>query len=222
MACHRTGSTWLDTSLNSHPNIISCGEIFNENNKKKFEYKDANLHLDYIKKIHKDQGKIKDETKFFGFKLLYYQAARLENVHSILEKHIKIIHLKRRRHLMSITSKLLIDNSTRNKIKRPYQAKYIDHNVTIEKKVLVNINNNFKNKEKKWEYGDDLSKNNETIEIWYEDMCLNSEKEHNKILDFLGAKQVPLKSKIIKQRDVLLRDMIVNYGETSQYLIKAL
>ena len=242
IAYARSGSTWLSSSLGSHPHIASGGEIFNWTNPhwrnwtKKGE--SAESYLGHIKEIGIERGNITKETKICGYKLLYYHTtmhpslaveSANDSSHTTTElnieaitKNTKIIHLKRRRHLMSITSNLLVENSKRDNIVRPHQAKYINQNITIESNALENIHNKFKEKEKKWEYFDNVFKNHEKIEVWYEVMCLNPEKEHNKILEFLGAKQVPLKGKTKKQRTTLLRETITNYGEASQYLIKAL
>lgn len=243
IAFARSGSTWLSSSLGSHPHIASGGEIFNWTNPHWREWtkrgKSAELYLDYMKEIGAQRGNITTETKVCGYKILYYHATNMhpslavesangESYHTTelnldaITKNTKIIHLKRRRHLMSITSNMLVDNSKRDKIRGPYQNKYTDQNITIKSKTLENMHNKFKEKEKKWDYFDNVFKNHEKIEVWYEDMCLNPEKEHNTILEFLGVEKMPLRSGNKKQRTELLRDTIINYGEASQHLIKML
>ena len=123
---------------------------------------------------------------------------------------------------MSITSNMMVDNSKEANVRYPYQNKYINQNVFIKKEDLKRMHTRFKSREKDWDYFDEIFKNYDKIEVWYEDMCLNPEKEHNRILEFLGMEQRPLEGRTKKQRTELLKDTIINYGEASQYLIKAL
>ena len=216
----RTGSTWLSSSLSSHPNIASGGEIFNDTNKFWRNWEQSpKLYLDYIREIGKEKGNINELTEFCGFKLLYYHAKELGDFFPVLE-NTKIIHLKRRRHLMSFTSKLLVQNSQKLKIRHPYQAQYKNQDIVIESP--DKLFDHFKNREHTWKHFDNLFKKHEVLEVWYEDMCFDVEKEHTRILEFLGAEQMPLSSGTKKQRDKLLRESLKIYVEASQYLIKAL
>jgi len=221
----RSGSTWLSVALGSHPNIASGGEIFNpqspfwKNWKALNEGKDdQQQYLNEMVEVGKEQRNITNKTKMCGYKLLYYQSNET-NISSIT-KDTKIIHLKRRRHLMSVTSNLLVQNSQKAKVFKPHQADYVNPNITI--KAPQHLHQSFKRREEQWANFDNVFKNHEVIEVWYEDMCSNPEREHETILSFLGVPQIPLKSHIKKQRDRLLRDTIINYGEASQHLIKML
>lgn len=220
----RSGTTWLSGSLGSHPHIASGGEIFNNTNpywnKWKIDGTNPDYYLDHMIDIGMERGNITDKTKMCGFKVLYYHARQEVDVNDISKK-LKIIHLKRRRHLMSITSNMMVENSKNANVERPYQNEYIDQKVCFTPKELKNIHLKFKHREKDWDYFDDAFKNYEKIEVWYEDMCQNPEREHKRILEFLGMKQMPLRGRTTKQRTMLLRDSI-NYDEASQHLIKAL
>tara|TARA_Y100000034_G_scaffold288_1_gene399 strand:- start:1462 stop:2163 length:702 start_codon:yes stop_codon:yes gene_type:complete len=223
----RTGSTWLSTSLASHPHIASGGEIFSKGNYnwkkwKKIGEGGPEDYLDYVYSVGRRTGRITNKTKICGYKILYGHDVKQVDVKSFVPKETKVIHLKRRRHLMSLTSQILTQKARWALARNPWQTPYEHQECFINKKQLERISDFYKEREKKWEYFDEVFEDHSTLEIWYEQMCEDTEKTHNKVLDFLGIERQPLESRMIKQRDKLLREIIINYEEASQYLIKAL
>lgn len=224
LAHARTGSTWLSTSLGSHPQITSGGEIFSNGNRHWTKWKEEQGQekwQEYIKHMYKygeTENKITQNTVAVGYKLLYDHDVKEIDI-SLIPQDVKIIHLKRKRNLMCLTSQILAKKSGLLGLKNPWQQPYVNQRIIVPIKKMFWEINAYK---KQWKHFDETFKNNEIIEIWYEQMVANPEKEQNRVLDFIGIKKIPLISRIKKQRNKLLREIIINYDEVSQHLIKAL
>lgn len=113
----RSGSSWLGTMLNSHPQIKECGELFFRSRKPKltdpnfqsfFEFQQEHLSefrpqlvFEYLKKL--DQ--YTNEYDAIGFKLMYGQIIRRPEVLiKLFTDKYKIIHLIRDNYLDVILS----------------------------------------------------------------------------------------------------------------------
>ena len=104
----RVGSTFLQNTLNSHPVILSIGEIFgvsyNDNGKEVDGipvFKSCNIPKgQYMKWVH-------DKNDITNIKIMYNQMMRWDLNDYILDKNFNIIHLMRRNHFRRVMSQLI-------------------------------------------------------------------------------------------------------------------
>lgn len=221
----RTGSNFLVSLLNSHPSVVTFGEILGHADFIPWNA-DAHAPIDkkstthiafrnskpiaflnnYIYKVYEDS------IKAVGFKLFYYHARTpdLYKVWTFLKnhKHIKIIHIKRL-NLLRVYASLQIafktdewlkTNTTpnqQNKIELGYQdcVAFFERSVKQKKEALWSISSH------------------ETLDVIYEDLVNNTENTLSIIQDFLGIERQPLQSNLQKQNPEPLTDLVTNYAE---------
>ena len=199
----RTGSNFLLSLLNSHPNIDCYGELFLH-----LRGKDS---LEIWKRIFKKHpGRI----KCVGFKLFYYHPVDSDDkkVWNLIEgdPQIKIIHLKRKNLLRTILSrkiaektKIWKENSTKTFIPPKEKAVKLSH---------VECLNEF-NKIRAWENEADARFSKHAIfEIYYEDLVHQRDVVMNDVYSFLNLKKHQPYTDLRKQNKEGFQDLILNYN----------
>ena len=233
----RTGSHFLSTLLNSHPDIMCDIEILND---RFMTFNDEFSRDDLLKEVMKNNNNksfnkfrkgdsfyesdiFKSDKKFkiFGFVLKYNIP-----IDNTLLKNFKILHLLRK-NVVSIA----FSNVMMRYMDGQYhftKEKKLENKIVFDKHQMDNLRNringhifNMNNKRK-------LVSNFDVKEIFYED--LNSEFDPNKkelshqksneICTFLNVPTINLKTKLIKNKHYQPRNIIENYNEVLDYLYK--
>jgi hypothetical protein len=196
----RVGSNLLMTYLNNHPNIICDGEIIRE-----AKIKGKNI-LERAKKCW-------DLDKVSGFKLFYYHTKgknKEELYNYIKENNIKVIHLKRKNKLRTVISSNIAMKHGWHRIKSKKDLLSLE-----ERRFNVSVDSLLKEIKKT----EEMEKEHDKIfpnglEVFYEEM---NEIMPN-VFNFLGVKNVPLKTDMIRQNPEKLSDIIINYDEVKKAL----
>ena len=198
----RTGSNFLLTLLNSHKDIRVHGEMFSRL---------GNKNTDYIyKKIYPN----KSLKKFVGFKIFYYHQldSNDRSIWNILQENpsIKIIHLQRKNLLRVHTSRLIAEKTDIWSTKSEREIGVNEKKVSVD---VLKVIEDFETTSEHIKKTKDLFKNHEVLDVYYENLVNNQEEETVKILRFLGAQQMNLKSQLKKQNPEKLKNLISNYEE---------
>lgn len=219
----RSGSNYLSYLLHDHPNIISIGELFcietlwGQPGKK-------NLNHNFLLKFFRNLFPILFLKKYIyheypnniqavGFRFFYHQVDRFKTVFKYLFslKGIKIIHLKRMN---------LLDNLISLKLAR--KTRIWSSLVKPRKKIIkINLDYNecleyFKNATFIRNKYDGLLKNKSCIDVHYEQLIKNTQKEISKLLNFLNIPNIPKKSlncSLIKQNLYKPQEVVTNYKQ---------
>jgi LPS sulfotransferase NodH len=205
----RTGSNLLISLLNSHKHINAQGEAFRRlNNKTSLE-------------IYNSIFPLKSLYKCLGFKLFYYHPLDSDDnlIWRLLEKdkNIKIIHLKRNNLLRVHVSRLIAE-------KTDEWARIDNSNLNINKKVEVSLTNLMKDFNETKNHiinTEKLFREHNVLEVVYEDLINNQQETIDSILSFLNVKKVILKSSLVRQNPEELKNLISNYDEVKNALIKS-
>ncbi len=224
----RSGSNFLRSLLDSHGQILTFGEIFRRPGEIGWGRSDYNKYFQSPKLVtlmrnespefieKKVFGKFPRKISAVGFKIFYQHAhgdAR-EAAWTFLknEKDLKVIHLKRRNILKRLVSykKALVTNEW--KVGRTDQKKEkIKVSLTYEE-CLQEFLRITADQEKY----DDFFKNHPKIELIYENLSSDRDKEMKRVQSFLGVDDKPLKPSTRKQSYQPLSDSISNYFELKE------
>ena len=209
----RNGSSYLCSSLSSHPDITCHLELLHRKN--------YNGELSGVYKYLADSV-FSAKTKFRGFKLLSHQMWGHNTVGCYILKSLissfecKVIHIVRRNHLESYVSNLLAKKSN---IWNVFDKERVDnHFVMYTPDIIEKYNQkiNIKKHEydlycrralKSEQFIDQLYPNN--FKILYEEMP----DKIQDVLKYLGAESVQLYSGTVKLRNKCLAELIENYDE---------
>ena len=220
----RTGSNYLVSLLQSHPQIRAFGEVFTNYDKIHWGYPGYDSHqilelrqdkpIDFLNKIV--YRSFLTNVSAVGFKLFYNQAnyGKQKAIWDYLryDKNLKVIHLKR---------------------KNVFQA-HVSHKLAEKTKEWISINiraNPWKTESIWLDYADCLQIFEQTKyweteyaklfanypdrihELYYEDLANNTEEVTQKIQDFLGVEHRSLAAYTKKQSSVPIEQQVVNYLE---------
>ncbi|ALJ00010.1 sulfotransferase [Rufibacter tibetensis] len=205
----RTGSTLLHTYLNSHTRILSIDEFLHPANTITFT-PDQTLEYLHTTGLKKYSGLI----QALGFKLFYeWQGERYTPMWDLFRQDpaLKIIHLKRRNHLRSLVS-LRIALKNKKWSKGVYEA----GESAYSKAVLLSQEEclqHFKAMEEEEKQFDMFFEKQHKIELFYEDLVKNPEKELARVQTFLGVKQHRLETLLSRQNPEALSELVVNFQE---------
>lgn len=205
----RTGSNFLISLLNSNRKIRAFGEIYNiigKNNCQK-------IYADIFPKKSK---------KTIGFKIFYYHPidSNDKSIWDILknDQTFKIIHLQRRNLLRVHISRLIAGKTddwkkTKNKVDK-----------LKGKKVLIDLGELTKDFETTNTYiqkANNDFKNHEMINVFYEDLIDNKDAIMTRVFNFLNVENCSTQSKLLKQNPEKIEDLVLNYKELKDYLIRS-
>ena len=238
----RSGSNYLVTLLNSHPQIANYGEVLGEwttlykvNQKVKFGQSLFNDYYDYmnyvynsklffyISHIYSGYSKIKKQEKInfksyqniktIGVKEFSINFKKRNIVNYIKEQEdLFIINLCRKNSLKRLISLEAMKNTGVISSKKTKENKQI---YLSAKNTLQQLEIFEKEKQDQFEMLESVP-NNRILNIYYEDY-FSEEKKHKKInkeiLDFLQVKQINISSKHRKILDSDLSNIIKNYDE---------
>ena len=207
----RTGSNFLMSLLNSHPNILAKGELF-----RRLEGKSSDQVW------NETFSKKPKHIKYVGFKIFYYHPLDSEDkeVWNYIkkDKNIKIIHLTRNNILRTVVSRAIADktNTWTNK-----KGKKID---ISDKRVKIDIDsclNDFKKTREDENRIRDNYKNRNLMELTYEDLVKDHQKVMNDVFNFLEIEINEVNSDYKKQNNEKLEDLITNYNDVVEAIKKS-
>ncbi len=224
MSSGRSGSNFLITLLESHPSIVQLGEVIGESHLKQADVKEeilASGPVTYVKNCFK-----RKKFEFIvGIKILYHNVdssyaekwgvQRLPEVLEFLKsnKDIRIIHMKRGnrlKHLVSVQTVKRTKQFSLSKEKNPAN----DIQFELSPDDCSKMFNEIAELERKC---DEDFRDHKYLEVYYEDIVSNKEFECNRILDFLGVRRQPIKSRLLKQNKKTLPDIIKNYKALKEH-----
>lgn len=202
----RTGSNMLIQSLNAHSNIAADYEIFG---KIYGEPETSILNRCFSKQPFYIQAK--------GFKIFYYhpQDAESSPIWELLAamEDLHVIHLKRRNLLHAeVSSRVAYTTGVygvrSEKEYSEYQKKLSPVQFSHEDLLRLFRQN------QKWESaGAEIFSGHQLIEVYYEDMSAQFDREYRRVLKFLGIKYRPPRTDFKKQRTKIMRDLVENYDD---------
>jgi LPS sulfotransferase NodH len=234
----RSGSTYLQQILNSHPTIKCYDEIFNVTNKShesfysfcqthfptiswfflrgKISSRYWNLPLAYMFQRYLTTIYKEDQSERIGFKLIYNQLLYYYPVKFWIRKNpVPIIHLQRRNILKAAISLL----------KAKKYGVYISTSVDLpqNKKIKINaedILNELKRLSDEKLRSEFIVRNNPSITIYYEDLFEKQSSTMQQIIDFLQLELLPFqKPDITKTNPEKISEILENYAEVERALI---
>ena len=218
----RSGYQMMATALNSHPSVFCFGEIFgsdrNIRKKSLFNQKipvieDNDDPVLYVNTLNKYGEKTK--KKAIGFKLNYV-CARTPNWSNLWNHIVKnnwsVIHLTRKNLLNRLMSQLLAQQEN-NWNHKKYHTK-----ITIDpSKFLFWCNQSFN-----WQNQlRSQMKPSQLMEIVYEDVEYDMQKEFNKVQEFIGVQPRQLKTPMKKQQTRTQSSVINNYRQLYTSVVKS-
>lgn len=208
LAHARTGSNFLSDCIKNSPTIVLHHEIFAHHKRTVGENFEAifQSHFDFYPK----------NISNVGFKLFYYHLSPEEKEKFNQMNNLKIIHLKRKNKLSTIVS-LDVANQTKkwsllneDNTKKETQKVTIDTSTLIDRITTIELSEETFLKDFKGE---------KIIEVVYEDLVSDNQKEMEKIFNFLNVDHPEnIVSKHKKQRKSSLKDVIENITEVETTL----
>ncbi|MDJ0689953.1 MAG: hypothetical protein QNJ41_15730 [Xenococcaceae cyanobacterium MO_188.B32] len=228
IANERSGTNFLRSCLNSHPEIDFRGECLWPG---LFDWGYYRFWSDKIKedaenilppnrvKVFEDylfKFRAKSQAEWFGLDIKYPQ---LEGNYSfskvIFSGRFYILHLLRKNLLKQVVSQDIMYkriNSGDKKIHRNYVPEI--YRYKPDPKVIINKIKRFKNLQVKYSR---IARESQAkyLEIYYEDIA-DEKSDFGKIFKFLGVEEIKQKSHLKKQNPWLLKDILINYQEIQQ------
>lgn len=200
----RTGSNWLGSLLNSHPEILCLGEIFRP---KCWIRRYLQLIAIYVVRIIKPRTRV-------GFKLFYYHkifGMTLEEGWSALRgRDVAVVHLIRRDLLSVICSRerALKSNNWFTKSEHDLRRSLDPIELDVDKvKKEIKETLEFIHSARQW------FQTGRYIEVSYEDLVEDSGTQLDRIQSFLGVCSTSLESRLVKQRVKPIFEDIQNFNE---------
>lgn len=223
----RTGSNYLKSRLNLHEEITDYGEVFNPN-------KNMIKHKDYINRFGWENYffqhfLLKGNTLSTGVKLKYDQLFLMRDsnhknincLHDLLveRKDIKIIHLKRRNLLELVASREVAKKTGQWVLTKKSERKEL---VTVElspEKCEV-LFNQIEEKQNRIEQ---LYKQHDAIEVFYEDLIDPSKKTMKEIVHFINPNisYCDETSNMLKQNQYTMQQVLSTYDELKHHFVES-
>jgi LPS sulfotransferase NodH len=244
LAAARSGSNYLRSLLNSHPNTRMFGEVLNprwelpEYFKKYYSTSHEktlilksrfdNPHFFFSKYV----WPVPDPAiKLVGFKLLYGQGydaggGNKNKVWAYLRdcEDLKIIHLKRRNFLkreISLSNAsssgewgLKGDNNIFSRVAVQWSRLSKIRAVHFDPKKCEEL---FLNNERTILEHEQYFEKHDVLSIYYEDLLDSFNKSINEIIEFVGLDKYKLKSPFLKQNPLPVKWSLKNYGELKKH-----
>ncbi len=220
----RTGSNFLRGLLDSHPGIVTLGEIFREADHIDFDHPQYPGSARTLSLYQTNPVRFLDEWVFrkapltvqaVGFKLFYYHATDtpFNQLWDYLKEHheIHILHIKRRN--------ILRTHLSREKAEKT--GRWV--NTSGEKEEFGPVELDFNEcrevfeRTRRWENdADQFFKDHPRTEIIYEELAHNYQSEISRIQRFLGLPEVAVQPQTHKQSQKPLSEAIKNFSELKQ------
>jgi hypothetical protein len=202
-----SGTTHLASLLDSHPDIVCFGELFNDNHNSGRSFH-ASGHEDpraFFRDLvaHTDARAVGFKLGAWGMRLHHPDALEI-----VEEPDLHIIRL-RRNPLAKLVSTRLSNVRTGTDRRRSYRRKP----VMLKPKATVR---SLRSLEFENRLLDGLTRGKPTIQLTYEQLVADPTIEH--VQQFLGVEPRPLSSATSKHRTRPLREMIVNWDEIAAEL----
>lgn len=220
----RSGSTFLNGLLNSHRQIVSFGELFRFYDSIGWDLGPYDRYWQSARLLSLSQRdavgflerrvftKYPRQISAVGFKMFYYHARddSRQPVWPFLQsqRDLRVIHLKRSNTLDVIVSekKAFMTDRWVNNIgakEQPFSIS-LDYNECLQR---------FSREEQMQEEGDAYFAGSHMLEVFYEDLAADYEREIGRVLDFLGVSREPVRPSTYKQSSQRLSEAISNYWE---------
>jgi len=215
----RTGSNLLLSLLHSHPRVRQCGEIIGEYALQQPDLKKEILDLGPVLHVSLCFKRTGFESAV-GIKVLYYQVENsygqiwgLDGLPDVMDflksqQDIRIIHLKRRNRLKTLTS-IHVAALTNNYREVKNQSERVD-NIKISL-TIDECQQEFRNIGQWEKLYDDAFQDHKILETYYENLVAERQAECDRILDFLSVRRRILTTPMKKQLKSPLSEVIDNY-----------
>jgi LPS sulfotransferase NodH len=220
----RSGSNFLLGMLNSHTQVLAFGELFREKKNIGWDLDpyDRYLQSDRLKKLAQRDPVAFIENKVFrnfpavkkavGFKIFYYHAQdeSMRHLWRFLrdQNDINVIHLKRMNTLktmLSLKKAFLTNKWTQTSIEKEERS-----SISLDYEECLENFNWTQQTQKKY---DKFFQNHPKLDITYEDLSNNVDREMERIQKFLGIDYEICTPATIKQSNQTLSQAISNYPE---------
>jgi LPS sulfotransferase NodH len=224
LAAPRTGSNYLCTLLNSHPEILCHHELFNPRGIfYALDYRDGSIDLGSVADRDRRPLEFLQDVWLAGAGSTCTGFKMTRDQHDIVIRHLledaavlKIV-LRRSNRLKTFVSQLIAEQTDRWEA---YDRADLPRDVA---KVRVDVASLKANVARNQRFYETIllplrSRRQRFIEMMYEE--LHSRSEHHRLLTFLGVKAIhePLSSSSVKQNPRDLRAVIANYAEVESEL----
>lgn len=221
LARSRTGSNFLRGMLNAHPQVLTYGEIFRNNDQVDFAVDGYTAGPRVVALYQRDPLRFLAEHVYHrrprslqavGFKLFYYhaQAEPWRQVWDHLQAMpgLKIIHLKRRNMLHTHLSRARAERSNRW-VNTSGELEETGPIVLDYAECLADFE-----RTRQWEAdADRFFAGRELVELFYEDLAADTEAHMARLQAVLGVEPMALAPQTHQQRKQPLSAAIANYGE---------
>ena len=201
----RSGSTYLATLLDSHPNIVCKGELLHPNN---VGVMNAEQYLVTFQKVLDGLWKSDERCEACGCKIKNSQIACLNKsvVKYLVDKDVQVIHIVRR----NVLNLLIEQNLVRRNhlyVMKPYPPD----------SVVITVDNLYNAIDSQKNYIEKVNKLlPRNILVEYEDLCWDKDCEIRRIAEFLGVEFSDTSSPMVKQMLMSQSECLVNYQELQQ------
>lgn len=233
----RTGTSWIETLLDSHPDVSCLGEIFyfTQGRFPLTKPRGRRTEMSYRRHVESSPGKrlmhyiarkkLVNETlnaiysrsgySAIGFKLMYDQAIRFPAVLNYVHKdNVKVIHVVRTNVLKTHIS---LSSAKQRKLV------HTTNNITLDKiylptTLLLRRLRTIDNQNKFWQqffldYGPNY------LRIEYESMLYNGNEKQKELLSYLQVNHsIGLNSQLRKINPDNIEEALINYSQIQNYL----
>ena len=236
LGTQRTGTTLVRTCLNSHPDVLCCGEVF-KLAKPSYKKPDGLWHYtrrplarrigalvnprgvtaDFLDNMYSEAG-----YKAIGFKLMLSHQISRPYIWPMLEaRGVSAIIVRRRNLLKTLVSRRSAAETGVYHVSRELGVKtavddWQSKGVALDTATLVADLEAIDAETENWQAK--LSAATRTLEIVYEDYASNIDSGNQAMLEFLGVRPMELKSDLKKVNPDDLRRSIRNYDDVASTL----
>jgi hypothetical protein len=220
----RSGSSFIRGALQSHPDVLSFGELLEDPDSPQVRDKDVTLRekrADESVRRYCDRIVFAPRLRYgaVGFKVKYYHFEGNRLAAYLQERDVVIVHNKRRNILaQSLSLPLAMRHEFSDRLDDP------DHEGRYRYPVRVDPANVIARAEDNLETAaafDRLFRQKlPVLDVFYEDFCvsaadgrLRNQAEVDRLLRFLGVQPRPLRSQFARQRWRSYRQLIHNFDE---------
>ena len=236
LGTQRTGTTLIRTSLDSHPDVLCCGEVFllgkrpyskadgfwsysrqSIGNRMQAVFSPEKATTHYLEQLYSSPG-----YAAIGFKLMLGHCLKRPHIWTqLLDRNTRFILVRRRNLLKTLVSRRSASESGVYHISRTLNVKsavddWQARGVNLDPATVIDDLDAIGRENETWQAR--LSGNVSRIEVVYEDYTRDIGGENERILDFLGVRRLPLTSDLEKVNPDDLGQSIKNLDEVASAL----